>query len=173
MPKKSKKTNEAGHPDDYWTEGPHPRGERNVSLLESLEEELGLAELFQGTMEAPSTPEPSAAVARRARQQPVDANLASMFAEPASRADIFDDVDADNILGDFFGDGNVEMSGDDDDDEEKDDGDEDDDNNVDDDVAINTAPRSDPNVSFAAAGPGEVDVGVLYGVDRPATSRVM
>ena len=56
MPKKNKKTKEAARPNDYWADGPHPRGGRNESLLESLEEDLGLAQVFQETTEDDEAP---------------------------------------------------------------------------------------------------------------------
>ena len=96
---------EAGCPDEYWMERPHPRGERTPSLLESLEEELGLPRLFQGTTEEEETPTPPAprtAIARRPRQEPVDANLSGLFAKRRPRAALLDDDDSDGVLGDIF-----------------------------------------------------------------------
>ena len=124
MPKRSRKTKEAGRPDDYWTDGPHPRGGRHASLLDSLEEDLGLAGVFQEETEegvAPNPPEPSAAVARRLREQPVIANLADLFREPHPRAALLDLDDEDEVLGDLYDEGEMDF------DDEVGDGDDDDD----------------------------------------------
>ena len=87
-------------------------------LLGSAEEEIGLADLFQEAMEddAPATSEPKAAVARKVKQQPVDANLAGLFAELKKADNFFDDTDSEDLLGGLFSDdgtGNVEMDDDD------------------------------------------------------------
>ena len=100
----------------------HPRGEQATSLLDSLEEELGLPTLFQEAKEeeeAPSTSGAPVTDARRVRQQPVDANLAGLFHEPKrSAANVLDGVDVDDVLGGLYLE-DVDMS---DDDGEEDDG---------------------------------------------------
>ena len=95
-----------------------------------------------------------------------------MFAEPGNAAgDVFDDVDAEDILNRLYDD-NVEMQSDDD---GKDDDDRDDDDDAD---PINSstdagAPAGGGDASSASVVPQEVDAGVFYSVDWPATSTVM
>ena len=131
-------------------DGPHPRGERSQPLLDSLEAELSLSELFQERTEEEENPvlsEPRATVARRVRHEPVNANLAGLFAEPKEMAmDAFDGDNAENLLGDLYGKEDVEMGVDEDDDD--DDGDNDNDDGGDDEGDIGA-----PLIAASAASP--------------------
>ena len=175
MPKKTKKTSEAGRPDDYWVERPHPRGERTPSLLESLEEELGLPRIFQEAKEEEETPTPSAprtVIARRPQEEPVVANLSGLFSERQSRVALLDhDDEPEDVLGGIFGEDAMDVDGGVDDDDiakgvEGDDGEEE---SVDGDSVAAGAGMAMP-LHHNAADLEEVATSSSYVVERPAST---